>query len=155
MVDSWWKEEGKRLAAKRHKKRKTSRKRFGNISAASPAVDQKVVQASVRSSEYSERTEVLDYFWLQPFFPAEPGFLALRVLAGGRVDEFLAGRAVDLAVEERSDFAEADGFLTVVGNFCQCGDFLQRAPIEHSSGAEGDAGVEISTCALDDEAAEL
>ena len=35
---------------------------------------------------------------LQPAFPPEPGFLAFGILAGGGVDEFLAGGAVDSSV---------------------------------------------------------
>jgi hypothetical protein len=92
---------------------------------------------------------------LKPLFPAEPSFLAFRVLSGCGIDGLLAGGAVKCAGEQCADFAEADGFFAVDRDVCEGGDFIESAAGEHGACALGDARVEVWACALDDESAEL
>lgn len=90
----------------------------------------------------------------EPSFPAEPGFLAFGVLAGGGVDAFPAIIEGDAVGEELADFAEADGFLDGGGGMRVAGDFVDGTLFEHLAGAGVDALVEGGAIWADDAAAE-
>lgn len=96
-----------------------------------------------------ESLEMADF---KPPFAAEPGFLSFGVLTCSGDDEFLALVAGDFAVEESSDFRNADGFGGVGGYVSHGSDFLDGTAVEHGAGAKGDAAVEVGACALNENA---
>src|SRR5262245_14712915 len=89
------------------------------------------------------------------FFAAEPGELALGVLAGGLLDRVEAFRLGHFSLEVGADFAPAEGLAGGWADFTRADggpDFVDHTFGEHGFGAAVDPGPKVFARAIEDDA---